>query len=373
MRQPLCRFCLPPRRLSGAKRRLPSSSSSLITPLLLLLWVFLLSFGILPHAAAQNDSSSSEEEQRRRREQFLRAREQMRALPPSPSPNRSAAKPTPAPAPTPTAAATPTPTATPAASPGTPYGWNVPRPMPRPAPTPTLTPPAVASPAPTPPPASPSPPQTPPTVVIEKSGQEPEEEEPAETPTPAPTKRGFFARLFGFGGGEDEAVNYRFLTRRVLDEINRAPVRKGRWKYTVVHNSGTRQGSAAAFDYYHRHVRHMPNGLAYHFVIGNGTTTRDGQIEIGDRWRRQINGGHVHSDYLNNIALGICLVGDFNRAEPTAAQRAALDELITYLRKRVGRVDRRLSIVKAHREINPVPTDCPGNRFPYGWLHKKFD
>ena len=63
----------------------------------------------------------------------------------------------------------------------------------------------------------------------------------------------------------------------------------------------------------------MKNGLAYHFVIGNGTSTGDGQIEVGDRWRRQINGGHVHSDYLNNIALGICLVGDFNRGQPTRA------------------------------------------------------
>ena len=168
-------------------------------------------------------------------------------------------------------------------------------------------------------------------------------------------------------------MQYRYLTRSVLDQIDRARVRGGRWKYTVVHNSGTRQGNARIFDFYHRHTRHMPNGLAYHFVIGNGTSTGDGQIEIGDRWKRQINGGHVHSDYLNNIAIGICLVGDFNRDVPTRAQYAALDELIGYLRKRVGRVDRRLSIVKAHREINPVPTDCPGDRFSYTWLHRKFD
>jgi hypothetical protein len=29
-------------------------------------------------------------------------------------------------------------------------------------------------------------------------------------------------------------------------------------------------------------------------------------------------------------------------------------------------------IVKAHREINPKPTDCPGDRFPYGWLRRSF-
>ena len=39
-------------------------------------------------------------------------------------------------------------------------------------------------------------------------------------------------------------------------------------------------------------IENMQNGLAYHFVIGNGTSTGNGQIEVGDRWRRQINGGH---------------------------------------------------------------------------------
>ena len=140
----------------------------------------------------------------------------------------------------------------------------------------------------------------------------------------------------------------------------------------MVHNSGTRQGSARIFDRYHRRVRRMRNGLAYHFVIGNGTSTGNGRIEVGDRWVRQINGGHVASNYLNNIALGICLVGDFNRDRPTRAQLIALEELTRYLRKRVGRIQGRSSIVKAHKHINPRPTDCPGNRFPYRWLYSRF-
>jgi hypothetical protein len=160
----------------------------------------------------------------------------------------------------------------------------------------------------------------------------------------------------------------------VRSEIDRAPVRSQRWRYIVVHNSGTRQGNAKAFDYYHLHVRKMPNGLAYHFVIGNGTSTGDGEIEIGNRWKRQINGGHVHSDYLNNIALGICLVGDFNRDTPTRNQLEACDELIRYLRQRVGKIESKWAIVKPHREINPPrwPTDCPGNRFPYEWIHSRY-
>jgi hypothetical protein len=127
--------------------------------------------------------------------------------------------------------------------------------------------------------------------------------------------------------------HYTYLSRSVRNQIDRAPVLRERWRFIIVHNSGTRQGNAHIFDYYHRRVRRMRNGLAYHFVIGNGTSSGNGEIEVGDRWRRQINGGHVHSDYLNNISLGICLVGDFNRDQPTRAQLDACEELMGALRQ----------------------------------------
>ncbi len=206
-------------------------------------------------------------------------------------------------------------------------------------------------------------------ITIEKSGVEMAEGlEPAATPTPAPAPAGggLWSRLFG------SRRSYSYLGTSTRAAIDRAPVRRGRWKYIVVHNSGTREGNARIFEIYHLRVRHMQNGLAYHFVIGDGHGSGDGQIEIGNRWTKQINGGHVASDYLNDIALGICLVGDFNRDTPTKAQIGALEELVAYLRDRVGKTQGKKAIVHAHKEINPRPTDCPGNRFPYSWLHAKF-
>jgi N-acetylmuramoyl-L-alanine amidase-like protein len=202
----------------------------------------------------------------------------------------------------------------------------------------------------------------PPQVVIEKSGIE--EDQGFEPPPSPPPRRGFWPW--------SRPVSYRYLTSSVIDAIRRAPVKRRRWQFIVVHNSGTRQGNARVFDYYHRHVRRMQNGLAYHFVIGNGTSTGNGQVEVGDRWRRQINGGHVHSDYLNNISLGICLVGDFNRDQPTRAQLDACEELIRYLRNRCGKTERGTIPVKPHRDINPPrwPTDCPGDAFPYSWFRR---
>jgi N-acetylmuramoyl-L-alanine amidase-like protein len=201
-------------------------------------------------------------------------------------------------------------------------------------------------------------------VVIEKSGVE--EDQGFEPPPSPPPRR------FGFWPWSRQSSSYRYLTRSVIEAIRRAPVKRRRWQFIVVHNSGTRQGNARVFDYYHRHVRRMQNGLAYHFVIGNGTSTGNGQIEVGDRWRRQINGGHVHSDYLNNISLGICLVGDFNRDQPTRAQLESCEELIRYLRERCGKIDKGEIPVRPHREMNPPrwATDCPGDAFPYSWFRR---
>ena len=232
----------------------------------------------------------------------------------------------------------------------------------------TATPPPRAIPVPTPTPspqsrtARPVSAGAPPQVVIEKSGIE--EDQGFEPPPSPPPRRGFWPW--------SRPVSYRYLTSSVIDAIRRAPVKRRRWQFIVVHNSGTRQGNARVFDYYHKHVRRMQNGLAYHFVIGNGTSTGNGQIEVGDRWRRQINGGHVHSDYLNNISLGICLVGDFNRDQPSRAQLDACEELIRYLRNRCGKTERGTIPVKPHRDINPPrwPTDCPGDAFPYSWFRR---
>jgi len=235
-------------------------------------------------------------------------------------------------------------------------------PTPRPTATVIAEPPAraVTPPMPRVTAPSPTPVDVPADIVIQKSGME--EEQGFEPPPPPPPRKSVWSRLFG--GREP---SYRYLSRSVIEAIRRAPVQRSRWKFVIVHNSGTRQGNARAFDYYHRRVKRMKNGMAYHFVVGNGTSSGDGQVEVGDRWRRQINGGHVHSDYLNNISLGVCLVGDFNRDRPTRAQLEATAELIKFLRERCGRMP-----VRPHREMNPPrwATDCPGDAFPYNWFRQ---
>ena len=129
------------------------------------------------------------------------------------------------------------------------------------------------------------------------------------------------------------------------------------WKYIVVHHSATSSGNAFRFDYFHRKVRHMERGMAYHFLIGNGRGLGDGTVQPGSRWLLQQPGGHVQSEQMNEVGIGICLVGNLDRVPPTARQKQALSGLIRYLQGKY-RIPR--ARVIGHREVKGANTKCPG-------------
>jgi N-acetyl-anhydromuramyl-L-alanine amidase AmpD len=161
-------------------------------------------------------------------------------------------------------------------------------------------------------------------------------------------------------GGSTAAPPASALPAAVRTAIDKAPVKAGRWKHIVLHHSGTPNGNAAAMDRYHREERRMQNGLAYHFVIGNGKGMKDGEIAVGKRWTAQLAGGHLRSEALNEVAIGICLVGNFDQTMPTASQLRSLEALVTALRQRC-KLPR--SALKTHQQINPVYTRCAGRLF----------
>jgi LysM repeat protein len=142
-------------------------------------------------------------------------------------------------------------------------------------------------------------------------------------------------------------------------------VRGRRWRYIIIHHSATRTGNAAIFDSHHRRLG-MTYGLAYHFVIGNGTGSGDGEIEVGGRWKRQLHGGHVRSRQMNEIAIGICLVGDFNKTYPTRRQMENLVPLVQYLMNRYNVPKKK---VVGHRDVQS--TDCPGKNLSLTSLRGK--
>lgn len=142
-----------------------------------------------------------------------------------------------------------------------------------------------------------------------------------------------------------------------------------RWRYIVIHHSGIEDGNAKAYDAGHRR-RGMEHGLAYHFVIGNGRDSGEGEIEIGPRWTNQLRGGHVRSTEVNNTGIGICLVGNFEKRRPSARQLESAFALVDWLR--AGQVSSK-NKVTVHRWVDRNHTVCPGRNFPFTTLKRRYN
>ena len=141
-------------------------------------------------------------------------------------------------------------------------------------------------------------------------------------------------------------------------EVN---VQEQPWRWIVIHHSASNTGSAAAFDAFHRNTRHWDE-LGYHFVIGNGTGSVDGLVEVGSRWPKQKWGAHCRVgdiEEYNNFGIGICLVGDFEKRRPTSAQMASLVKLVDYLSTKYHIDD---SHIIGHGTVDD--TKCPGHNCP---------
>jgi LysM repeat protein len=167
-------------------------------------------------------------------------------------------------------------------------------------------------------------------------------------------------------GGSYDGSDYLTEVRAVTARIN---VRSDNWKRLVVHHSAIKYGNAAKYDAAHRR-RGMQNGLAYHFLIGNGIDSGDGEIEIGPRWHKQLLGGHVKSYRINLTAIGICLVGNFEETHPSRRQLEAFTQLMDWLR---GGILPNVRHFAGHRELKGERTICPGKNFPLAAMHVRYD
>lgn len=143
-----------------------------------------------------------------------------------------------------------------------------------------------------------------------------------------------------------------------------APARP--WRYIVIHHSDTSGGSAGRFDQFHKQKGW--DELGYHFVIGNGTESRDGQVEIGPRWPKQKWGAHTKTpdNRYNDYGIGICLVGNFQDSRPTAEQMKSLSKLVAHLMK-TYKV--RPEAIIGHGDAKP--TDCPGRNMSIATVRRQ--
>jgi N-acetylmuramoyl-L-alanine amidase-like protein len=182
------------------------------------------------------------------------------------------------------------------------------------------------------------------------------------------------------GGPITLEANLSYSTRAAgpkKREVKRAPARANvpggwiplaaierDWTAIVIHHSATPTGNAEIFDQWHREWNHW-DGVGYDFVIGNGSDSVDGLVEVTFRWEQQRVGAHcggTPGNWANEEAVGICLVGDFNQDDPTAAQMRSLVKLARFLQDHCGIPGAR---VYGHGSTPGARvTECPGRRFP---------
>jgi N-acetyl-anhydromuramyl-L-alanine amidase AmpD len=147
------------------------------------------------------------------------------------------------------------------------------------------------------------------------------------------------------------------------DDLFAPPKADRPWKYIVLHHSASPAGGYDSIDRAHRE-RLGWQGCGYHFVVGNGTESPDGRIEVARRWTEQKLGVHCrdgkHPD-VNEYGIGICLVGDLEKSPPTDRQVAAARALVAYLAARYNIAP---DHTETHAHLAASPTSCPGRLFP---------
>lgn len=104
---------------------------------------------------------------------------------------------------------------------------------------------------------------------------------------------------------------------------------------------------------YHTSWNQWP-GISYHYVL-----TSDGTLY--QTQRLETMSYHVAS--RNRTSVGLCVVGDFTKGEPTEAQKAALDEAVSYVWDKIQEAngDRDVEIWDhAGYALPQYATSCPG-------------
>ncbi len=136
-------------------------------------------------------------------------------------------------------------------------------------------------------------------------------------------------------------------TVRSLVERPGAQLQAGRWKFIIIYESGDMAGSAASLAEGLTQggpaapTRRIPAN--FHFVVGNGAGRQvsDGAIEVGECWRKQMDGCAVIGWPLNirndkadtyKNAVGVCAIGSVSRAPLTDRQMNSMEQLVHELR-----------------------------------------
>lgn len=137
--------------------------------------------------------------------------------------------------------------------------------------------------------------------------------------------------------------------------------RFGDWNWIVIHHTGEASGDVATLDARHRAEMGYEDGLAFHFLVGNGNGLALGAVAEGERWRRRIPGPHcTENPGVSLASVGVAAIGDTAAAPLPRESMRALAALAESLRARLGLPPERILL---HREVEGGDASCPGAHF----------
>ena len=139
-----------------------------------------------------------------------------------------------------------------------------------------------------------------------------------------------------------------------------------RWRHIVIHHTANEWSSLERIDRYHREKFADPDGIEYHFLVGNGKKRPAGYIEPA-RWRIQKRAIHLFKPEGAPDAIAISLVGNLHARPIGRAQYRALRDLVVALARRHAIPAERIT---THTRVDGRLTVCPGRHFPYTRLMK---
>lgn len=102
-------------------------------------------------------------------------------------------------------------------------------------------------------------------------------------------------------------------------------------------------------DIHRLHLANGWSGIGYHIYI-----RMDGKVYKG----RPIDMIGAHASGVNYNTIGVCCEGNFENEQMPEAQKQALKEVVSWLRKEYG-----ITRFRKHRDVSA--TACPGKYFPY--------
>lgn len=149
----------------------------------------------------------------------------------------------------------------------------------------------------------------------------------------------------------------------LLDAIARR-AGEPRWAWIVTHHTAGERDSLKGISRYHARRFEDPLGIRYHFLIGNGHSAGDGEIQLA-RWPHRRRSIHVAHPERAPIAITVSIQGNLHTRKPSPGQMLAVERLVLRL---MTLYEIPLHRISSNTRVDGTVSVCPGLYFPFDRL-----